>query len=160
MMVMVMKFAAFLLCCILAGAAFVAEAADSSAVQNVYLLPMANGLDQYLANRLVAEGVFQVTTDPKKADAVFTDRLGEAFEQRLGELLASPNGESGAAAQGGERAARGSSFSRGKGTLFLVDTRTRAVLWSIYERPRNSQPGEMDRAARRIVEAIKRPPRK
>jgi hypothetical protein len=59
--------------------------ADLAQVHKVYLLPMRNGIDQYLANRLTNLGVFQVVTDPKKADAVFTDQLGESFERRLGE---------------------------------------------------------------------------
>ena len=35
----------------------------------MYLLPMPNGLDQYLANRLTKVAFFQVVTDPKTADA-------------------------------------------------------------------------------------------
>ena len=38
---------------------------------------MSHGLDQYLANRLTNEHVFQVVTDPKLADAVFSDRVGD-----------------------------------------------------------------------------------
>ncbi|HEY1204319.1 MAG: hypothetical protein ABSH46_16780 [Bryobacteraceae bacterium] len=56
--------------------------AELTQVHKVYLLPMTNGLEQYLANRLTSLGVFQVVTDPKKADAIFTDRIGEAFESR------------------------------------------------------------------------------
>ena len=55
-------------------------------VQTVYLMPMGYGLDQYLANRLTAEGVFEVVTDPKRADAVLTDQLGVGFERRFDEL--------------------------------------------------------------------------
>jgi hypothetical protein len=57
-----------------------AGAADLAGVHKVYVLPMARGLDQYLANRLTTEHVFQVVTDPKTADAVLTDRIGEGFE--------------------------------------------------------------------------------
>ena len=45
-------------------------AADLASVKNVYVLKMARGLDQYLANRLTADHVFQIVTDPKLADAV------------------------------------------------------------------------------------------
>ena len=55
-------------------------AADLAGVHNVYVMPMARGLDQYLANRLTSDHVFQVVTDPKLADAVLTDRVGESFE--------------------------------------------------------------------------------
>jgi hypothetical protein len=56
-------------------------------VHKVYLLPMTNAMEQYLANRLTGLGVFQVVTDPKKADAIFTDGIGAAFESRLAELF-------------------------------------------------------------------------
>jgi hypothetical protein len=52
--------------------------------------------------------------------------------------------------------ARISSFARGKGTLFLVHPKTRVVLWSIYEKPETSQPSELDRTARRIIERLQR----
>jgi len=56
-------------------------------VHKVYLLPMTNAMEQYLANRLTGLGVFQVVTDPKKADAIFTDGIGASFESRLAELF-------------------------------------------------------------------------
>ena len=153
-----MKSAALLLCVIALGSPLLLYGADSSGVQTVYLLPMANGLDQYVANRLAASGVFYVTTDPKKADAIFTDKLGEAFEQRLDTLLLPPLEKSPKESKAEERTApRVSSFSRSKGTMFLVDAATRAVLWSIYEPPKNTSPGELDRTAQRIVGALKRP---
>ncbi len=43
------------------------------------------------AGRETLSQVFRVVTDPKLADAIFTDRLGEAFEQKLAELYASPD---------------------------------------------------------------------
>jgi hypothetical protein len=157
MMGVVMKLTAFLLCVIALGAPLLAYGADSSGVQSVYLLPMANGLDQYVANRLAASGVFHVTTDPKKADAIFTDRLGEAFELRLDSLLLPPV-EKSSKEKAEERAApHVSTFSRTKGTIFLVDAATRAVLWSIYEPPKSTSPRELDRIAQRIVAALKAP---
>jgi hypothetical protein len=65
-------------------------AADLAGVHSVYCLPMSRGLDQYLANRLTNERVFQVVTDPKMANAVFTDRIGEAFESQMEVLLPPP----------------------------------------------------------------------
>jgi hypothetical protein len=50
---------------------------------------------------------------------------------------------------------RASSFSRAKGTIFLVNARARTVLWSIYAQPRNSAPAELDRTASRIAERLK-----
>ena len=153
-----MKSAVLLLCVIALGSPLLLCGADSSGVQTVYLLPMANGLDQYVANRLASSGVFQVTTDPKKADAIFTDKLGEAFEQRLDSLILPPVEKSSKESKAEERAAsRVSTFSRSKGTMFLVDAATRAILWSIYQPPKNTSPSELDRTAQRIVGALKAP---
>jgi len=52
-------------------------------VKTVYLMPMASGMDQYLANELTRAHVFQVVTDPARADAIFTDHLGAGFEAGL-----------------------------------------------------------------------------
>src|SRR5260370_11696730 len=84
----VMKRLALLLlsCSTLAGA----ELAD---VHTVYLLKMSKGMDQYLANRLTNDHVFQVVTDPKLADAIVTDRIGEAFQTKLEELFPPPSSE-------------------------------------------------------------------
>ena len=154
-----MKSAALLLCVIALGMAVSAIAADSSGVQTVYLLPMANGLDQYLASRLAASGVFHVTTDPKRADAFFTDKVGEAFEQRLATLL--PPAEGNASKDGRSKESGGSippsTFSRAKGTIFLVDAATRSVLWSAYEPSKNATPSELNRTAERIVARLAEP---
>ena len=58
-------------------------AADLVNVQSVYVMPMSHGLDQYLANRLTSDHVFRIVTDPKLADAVLTDHIGEAFEAQM-----------------------------------------------------------------------------
>ena len=36
---------------------------------------MGSGMDQYLANQLTNAGIFEVVTDPKKADAILTDNV-------------------------------------------------------------------------------------
>ncbi len=118
---------------------------------------MSNGLDQHLANRLAASGLFRVVADPKQAQAIFTERLGEAFEERLKTLFtpAEPKASSTEKKTEETAAPRVSSFGRGKGTIFLVDAASRRVLWSTYEKPRNSSPGEQDRTAQRIVDRLK-----
>ncbi|MEK7406048.1 MAG: hypothetical protein AAB225_13155 [Acidobacteriota bacterium] len=142
-----------------------ATAADLAQVQSVYLLPMGNGLDQFLASRLTSLGLFQVVTDPKKADALFTDRLGETLEAKLNELYpppAPPKPEKKAeeakeeAKPKEEATPRSPSWGSGKGNVFIVSARTRAVLWSAYERPRDSSPDEMNRTAERIVKRLQR----
>jgi len=48
----------------------------------------------------------------------------------------------------------GSSFSRGKGNVFLVDRASKAVIWSFYQRPRNASPDEMKHVADKIVDRL------
>src|SRR5262249_31480309 len=115
---------------------------------------MSSGLDQYLANRLAGAQLYRVVTDPKLAEAVFTDQLGEAFERKLSDLYAPPTDED--AKDDSKPAPRLSSFGRGKGTIFLVDLKSRAVLWSWYEKRMSSRPEMLDRTAARIVEQIKK----
>lgn len=146
-------------------------------VHTVYILPMAHGLDQFLANRLTREGVFQVVTDPKSADAVLTDKVGEGFEDKLKELYPEPKPMTvekpkAAKADGAkddetkpEPAKRElhevekppvSTFARGKGTIFLVDRRTRVVIWSNFDDPRNTRPETLNKVAEKIVNHLKR----
>jgi len=148
---------------------------ELSAIRNVYLLPMASGLDQYLANQLTVNGVFRVVTDPRKADAVFTDQIGPAFEQQLDELYppepeAEQSAEAGseeapteaeAAAAEAERTRQEkrpivSSFRRGKGNVFLVDLQSRQVVWSTYLPPKNYSSKQLNKAAAKIVAALQK----
>jgi hypothetical protein len=142
-------------------------------VQAVYILPMSGGLDQYLANRLTRGGRYQVVTDPALADAVLTDRLGPEFESRFTALYPppepppAPEKEKETKEEKGSTSApsfidalpdsptvRISSFSRGKGNVFLVDRGSRRVMWSAYERPRNTRPDEMDRVAEAVSDRL------
>jgi hypothetical protein len=156
-----MRLTALLLCAIGLALALPARSADTPGMKTVYVLPMANGLDQYLANRINASGLFQVAADPKKAEAVFTDRLGETFEQRMNSLFPPAKSAEGEKAQQDDNASRpASSFSRRKGTIFLVEAASRIVVWSTYHPPRNTTPPELDRTAQRIVEALMPPSKK
>lgn len=150
------------------------QAAEPGQVRAVYLLPMANGFDQYLAHQLTAQGVLQVVTDPARADAVLTDRIGPAFERRLEELFPpekpapaagekdKDEKESAEAAEARaesdrQRAAVGaiSSFGRGRGNIFLVARTSREVLWSVHQPPKNFTPRELDRAAAKVAAKLK-----
>ena len=159
-------------------------AADLASVHTVYLLPMARGLDQYLANRLTNEGLFQVVTDVTKADAIFTERIGEAFEQKMEELLpppappepakAEPKHEDHSAAAAAPADARGdlspidepvnklpkagsmATISKARGTIFLVDSKTRQVVWSAYELPKDGSSKQMDQTAGNLVNRMKK----
>jgi hypothetical protein len=130
--------------------------ADVTSVKAVYLLPMAGGLDQYLANRLTGDQVFRVVTDPKLADAIFTDHLGDAFEKQLTVLYPPPEAGDEEKDDSNKPQPHPSSFGRGKGTVFLVDLKSRAVVWSGYEGRIGSTPGLLDRTAVRIVQQIKK----
>jgi hypothetical protein len=183
MMVSAMRWTALLFLPLLAGAAEI----GGSKVNTVYILPMAHGLDQHIANRLTREHVVEVVADPTRADALLTDRLGVSLEYRLEKLHPAPKppdesekseadsetdkvkGDQAESdkddkaanarraprlmAEGGPP--RTSAFGGGKGTLFLVDAHSRAVLWSVYEKPKQNSPDEMDRTAKRVVTRLK-----
>ena len=148
-------------------------------VNTVYILAMGHGVDQFLANQLTSAGVFQVVTDPKKADAILTDHLGEVFEKKLDELYPPPpppevkkeddkdadkDGDTNTKDQpkphspdlgtGGANRVTGSSFSSGKGNFFLVDRKSRAVLWSVYEPEKDSTPATLTKLAAKVVKRL------
>jgi hypothetical protein len=140
-------------------------------VNRVYLLPMSGGLDQYLANQLTKVGRFEVVTDPLKADAVFTDRLGVGFEERWNELYAPPPPPAPAKPADSKEAAkqaktpdlidstgapvvRISSFARGRGNVFLVYRKTQAVIWSHYATPKDSRSKSLNDTADRIADEL------
>lgn len=172
---------------LLAGSGMLLAGADLSGIHSVYVMPMSRGLDQYLANRLTRGHVFQVVTDPKLAQAVFTDRIGAEFEAQLENISAPPkpaasgkesrpgskstpsdskaakeegagSSDAGSAldALGNAPAAPPSSFGRGKGTVFLVDAKSREVLWSTYQPPKSSSSTDLDHTAFDIVSRLKR----
>jgi hypothetical protein len=127
--------------------------ADVTGVKAVYLLPMTGGLDQYLANRLTGDQVFRVVTDPKLADAIFTDHLGDAFEKQLTGLYPPAEADE---KDDNKPQPHPSAFGRGKGTIFLVDLKSREVIWSGYEGRIGPTPDLLDRTAVRIVREIKK----
>lgn len=185
----------------LACSGAVALAADLAGARTVYVLSMSRGLDQFLANRLTNEHVFQVVTDPKLADVILTDRLGEGFQAQLESISPSPDADEDDDKAGAKPAAKGeakpaakadaksadsksdaksdsadasvsamfsppvnkldkqglnSTFGRNKGTIFLVDAKSRQVIWSTFEPPRGFANKDMDRTASDIVSRLKK----
>jgi hypothetical protein len=198
--------------------------ADLAGVHTVYVMPMARGLDQYLANRISGQGVFRVVTDPKLADAVVTDMIGEVFQTQLENISptpkpaepapapetktpAAPTAEKAAApanpaAKPADPAAKPtepvvvnadaasaidqpvrrskrkidesgtvvsmfgetenkvappvSTFGRGKGTIFLVDAKSRQVVWSTFDPSKGTRNNDLDRTASDIVSRLKK----
>jgi hypothetical protein len=179
--------------CLLAAAAVTAAVNPQlHQVKRVYILAMGSGMDQFLANRLTQEGIFEVVTDPKMADAIVTDNVGEAFQKKLDDLYpppkpatskpaapeatkpaadsATPPDAADSNAPDAKPAKKGAlddvdfsggasfghtTFGRGKGNFFVVDRGSRIVLWSVYERPKNSTPGELTKVAERVVKHLK-----
>jgi len=74
----------------LAAAVFASVNPQLLQVKRVYILSMGSGMDQYLANQLTTSGIFEVVTDPKKADAIVTDNVGDSFQTKLDELYPPP----------------------------------------------------------------------
>lgn len=139
------------------------RAADTvSGVRAVYLLPMAQGLDQYLANRLANAGVFSIVTNITKADAVLSGVLGRPFEAQLTELIeeAQPpveaDSEDPPSTDTVHKEMPVSTFGRGRGTVFLIDLSSRKVLWSTWAPAKNATPKALDRAAGEIVERLEK----
>jgi hypothetical protein len=149
-------------------------------VKRVYILAMSAGMDQYLANQLTKAGIFEVVTDPKRADAIVTDRVGESFEGKLDELYpppAPPKKVEPKAADDSDsdhpKSARDlsdqkladldlsggggyhpSTLGHGKGNIFIVSRTSRSVLWSIYEPPKNNTSSELTKTAERVVKHL------
>ncbi len=139
-------------------------------VHNVYLLPMSSGLDQYLANRLTSTGLFLVVTDPQKADAILTETVGAGLEQKLTELYPPPappkpaDAKDDVDAKDKEKdkdpfqkpAQHSIGISRGRGTVFIVDRNSRAVLWSVYRPVKSSRPADTHRRADDIIKQLEK----
>jgi hypothetical protein len=155
-----------------ATAAFATVNPGLHEVKRVYILAMSAGMDQFLASQLVKAGVFEVVTDPKKADALITDRVGESFESKFDDLYpppgaptkpaADPTADSGKLTVRGDPLAgvdltgpaRPTTMGHGKGNIFIVSRGSRSVLWSIYEPPKNNTARELTKTAERVVKHL------
>ena len=162
-------------------------AADLESVRNVYVMPMGRGLDQYLVSRLTSDHVFQIVTDPKLADAVLADRVGESLELQLEDIFPTPkppkpelpaeDPEKPAKAEKGSKHDKDkdasstntmfqetvnkldapmSTFGRSKGNIFLVDAKSRQVVWSTFNPARGGAAKDLDRTASDIVSRIRK----
>jgi hypothetical protein len=114
---------------------------------------MTYSLDQFLAIRLTKGGVVQVVTDPKLADAILSEHIGSGLDDQMKSLYGDKK-----TAEGEKDKDRGAAFAgpmaggtRSKGAIFLVDRKTRNVIWSDYVRPKNSQPDELNHVAEKIA---------
>lgn len=137
-------------------------------VKSVYVLPMGNGLDQYLASELTSGSVVQIVTDPQRADAILTDKVGEELHEKLAELYPKPEPKKEAPKEGEAKEEKakdtgsemfrpkGSSWGRSKGTIFLVDRTSGDVIWSMYGQPKDNTPRNVARHAAKVAERLKK----
>ncbi len=135
----------------------------------VYVLPMPAGLDQYLADWLTRERIAQVVTDPKTADLVMTDRLGEAFEQQLAAIRPAPpkkpvekpaedkkDDKADKTVESAGASSTGHLFrsSAVRGNIFLVDIKSGKVVWSDHEAPQAASDSNLNREAERVARKL------
>jgi hypothetical protein len=137
-----------------------AERPELAEIKTVYLLPMTYSLDQFLAIRLTKGGVLQVVTDPKLADAILTDHIGTSLEERLNGLFGNqPDvGKDKDKDKKDQTSFAGpmAGSARSKGAVFLIDRKTRNVVWSDYVRPKSTQPDELNHVADKIVAELEK----
>jgi hypothetical protein len=138
------------LSCILAA---YGQAALSPRFRTVYIVPMPNSMEEYLASCLTSTRVLWVVLQPSNADAVLTDTLDEDFWSWLERSYGSGSTAPAEGTDAGYR--RPASFYPHSGTIFLVDPRRRVVLWSTYNLPKNTSPDELNRTAVHIVNQLR-----
>lgn len=127
---------------------------------------MNGALDQYVAEQVTSEGLFPVTVDPAQAKTVMTDHIDAKFFDGMNEVFAAPEppaAEDAAAAESGSIEAgltlrRPANRPRGNphGTVFLVDVRTRQVLWSAYIGEYDRRPKRLHREAKQVVDELRK----
>ncbi len=147
------------------------QAADLRGIRSVYAWPMTKSFDQYLAQQITAEDVFDVVVDPKLAGAILTDRIDAPFLAAMDELFPLPEDEAAQAAEdeaadtaesdesieagGAMKRPKNRVLGRPRGTLFLVDVRSRKVVWSTYLKEYEPTPNKLNQLARGVVEDLK-----
>jgi hypothetical protein len=132
---------------------------ELAAIKTVYLLPMTHSLDQFLAVRLTKGAVLQVVTDPKLADAILTDHIGTSLEEKLNSLYGEKKDADADKDKNKSQtqfAAPAGGSARSKGAVFLVDRKSRNVIWSDYVPPKNSQPDELNHVADKIASQLEK----
>ena len=146
------------------AAACLAATPELKQVKKVYFLQMTGGIDQYLAQHLITDNTIEVVTDPALADAIFSDRIGETLEQKLTELYPPPPPpakeddaeESAKESSIASGATRGqSTWGRGRGNIYLIDRKSRTVVWSAYNKPKNSTSKELNRTAAKFASRLR-----
>src|SRR5262249_30457780 len=100
-----------------------------------------------------AEKAEKADASPKKADA---SQKGEKPEEAESDLPPEARALLGDTVNKLSNPASNSSFGRAKGIVFLVDAKSKQVIWSSYDLPKDSSSNELDRSASVLVNRIKR----
>ena len=90
-------------------------------VRTIYVIPMKDRLEHFLTNELVKWGHFEVTLNPRQADALLSDTT-EVDIKNLMTVDAKIR----------------KTTARTRGTAFLIDLKTERVLWSAAKNPSDS----------------------
>lgn len=90
-------------------------------VRTIYVIPMKDRLEHFLTNELVKWGRFEVTLNPRQADALLSDTT----EVDIKNLMTAD-------------AKIRKTTARTRGTAFLIDLKTERVLWSVAKKPSES----------------------
>jgi hypothetical protein len=148
--------ALFLIAALFLAPLTAADSRLSPRFRTVYVLEMANGLDQHLANRITATRAMWVVLEPATADAVLTESLDDSFWSWLGRNYPPAPGTPAQSGNRGSASRREPSANpRHPGMVFLVDPRTRVVIWSAWDKPKNPSPAELEHTADRIANQLK-----
>ena len=92
-----------------------------SGVRTIYVIPMKDRFEHFLTNELVQWGHFEVTLNPRQADALLSDTT-EVDIKNLMTVDAKIR----------------KTTARTRGTAFLIDLKTERVLWSAAKKPSES----------------------
>ena len=92
-----------------------------NSVRTIYVIPMKDRLEHFLTNELVKWGHFEVTINPRQADALLSDTT----EVDIKTLMTAD-------------AKIRKTTARTRGTAFLIDLKTERVLWSAAKKPSES----------------------
>ncbi|MEW5977492.1 MAG: hypothetical protein AB1898_17000 [Acidobacteriota bacterium] len=106
-------------------------------VRIIYVVPMRQNMDQLLTSELVKWGHYQVTINPRQADAFLSDNTLVSIQEWLKQ----------------EAGARRTS-SRLRGTAFLIDVRSEKVIWSTSKKPSGSFLSGGDKSNRELAAEI------
>jgi hypothetical protein len=125
---------------LLLGAVFL-KAAGIGEIKTVYVFPMHNSLDQYLVSRLAQTHTFEVVSDPKLADAVFTDSVGPTFQSAFNKQVLDGKVDASEMPHG---------FRSSRSTIFLV-SKAKRVIWSTYFTAKDTSSKQLEKASNRVV---------